>query len=62
MFPSTEAIFSLFLQKKTAYLGSVAIVSAPVIVDEIILKDVCSGLGFSEAALPTQDDLLIWLL
>ena len=50
------------LKKKNAFLGWAAVVSAAVIVDEIILKDVWFGFSFSGAAMPTQEDLLIWLL
>lgn len=49
-------------KKPSAYLGWAAVVSAAVIADEIILNDVWFGFSFSGEALPTQEDLLIWLL
>lgn len=49
-------------RKSDAYLGSLAVISAQGTVDEIILKDVWFGFSFFRVPLPTQVDLLIWLL
>lgn len=51
--------FKQFSHLKIAYLGLVAVASAPVTVGEMILKDVWFGFSFSGESLPTLEDLAL---